>query len=34
MPQNLSNGNYTEKWFGAAEVWTSGNLICYHAASV
>lgn len=25
MPQNHSNGNYTEKWFGAAEVWTSGS---------
>lgn len=24
MPQNHSNGN-TEKWFGAAEVWTSGS---------
>lgn len=23
--QNFSNGNYTEKWFGAAEVWTSGS---------
>lgn len=29
VPQNHSNGNYTEKWFGAAEVWTSGagNLV-------
>lgn len=25
VPQNLSNGIYTEKWFGAAEVWTSGS---------